>query len=126
MNFWEFLDRHWPSERGWIIILLASLVVGLLVMAIIDPTLWQVELFKTLLTAAVITGFLNMVLPFHFTANKSDETKAENTGKMADAMKEQAITARSSNEPSVAASHAADAVVEAAQQEADNIKKDQV
>lgn len=87
MTFWEFLDRRWPSERAWVTIALSVLIASLLQMAADDPNLWNVELFKTLLTAAVITGALNMVLAFHFTANKDDATKAENTGKMADAMK---------------------------------------
>lgn len=87
MTFWEWLDRRWPSERGWVTILLATLIGSLLKMADHDPTLWRVELFKTLLTAATITGALNMVLAFHFAANKTDETKSENTGKLADAMK---------------------------------------
>lgn len=86
MTFWEWLDRRWPSERAWVTILLATMIAGLLSMAKQDPTLWRVELFKTLLTAAVVSGALNMVLAFHFTANKADEAKTANTGKAFEAI----------------------------------------
>lgn len=86
MNFWEWLDRRWPGERAWIVVLLAILIGSLLKMADNNPQLWEVELFKTLLTATIITGALNMVLPFHFSANKTDEQKTANTGKLADAI----------------------------------------
>lgn len=86
-GFWWFMDNKWPTERQWVTLLLAVLIGSLLKMADHDPTLWQVELFKTLLTASVITGALNMVMAFHFAANKSDEVKgrieeqrASNTG----------------------------------------------
>ena len=96
MTFWDFLDRRWPSDRAWVTILLAVLIGSLLKMADHDPTLWRVEIFKSILQAAVITGALNMVLAFHFAANKSDETKAENTGKAFDA-----ITAAANASPAV-------------------------
>lgn len=57
-----------------------GLTAALLLMARENPALWDVELFKTLLTAVVVTGILNMVLSFHFAANKRDEEKSENTG----------------------------------------------
>lgn len=79
MTFWDYLDRSRLTERAWVTILLAVLIGSLLKMADHNPGLWQIELFKTLLTASVITGALNMVLAFHFTANKSDETKTQNT-----------------------------------------------
>lgn len=59
---------------------------SMLKMADHDPQLWDVELFKTLLTLVVGTAIVNMILAFHFTANKSDETKADNTGKAFDAI----------------------------------------
>lgn len=100
MNFWRFLDKtidrfpKFPTERQWVTILLYGLAVGMLMMAHYDKSLWREELFKTLITVVIITGFINLVLSFHFSANKSDEDKTMNTGKMADAMKEQAITTR--------------------------------
>lgn len=87
MTVWDWLDRRWPSERGWVTISLSALIWGLLQMAADNPGLWDVELFKTLLTASVVTGALNMVLAFHFTANKSDEGKTDNTRAAFDAMR---------------------------------------
>lgn len=84
MTFWQFLDSRWPSERAWVTVLLAFLIGALLSMAKQNPGLWDVELFKTLLTATVVTGALNMVLPFHYSANKTDEKKAEIDEKRAD------------------------------------------
>lgn len=86
MTFWDWLDKRWPGERAWVTIALSALIAGLLQMAADDPGLWDVELFKTLLTASVVTGALNMVLAFHFAANKSDETKSENTAKAFEAI----------------------------------------
>lgn len=100
MTAWDFLDRlfdrlpGWPTERQWVT---AALVVTLWVMfqmAVDNPKLWDIKLFEILIQGFALTGMLNMILAFHFAANKSDETKADNTGKFADAMKEQAITAR--------------------------------
>lgn len=93
MTFWQFLDRRWPSDRAWVVILLAVLIGSLLKMADHNPELWKVELFKTLLTAATITGALNMVLAFYFTANKGDEAKTENTRVAFEAIKETAKAA---------------------------------
>lgn len=89
MSFWTWLHRSgpgWPTERQWITIALFALIVLLLMMALADPHLWSVEVFKVIIQAVVLTGFLNMVLAFHFAANKGDETKAENTGKAFEAI----------------------------------------
>ena len=58
----------------------------MLVMARNDAALWNVELFKTLITVVIVTGCINMILSFYFTANKSDEKRSENTGKAFDAI----------------------------------------
>lgn len=118
MTFWDWLERRWPSERAWVTILLAILIGSMLKMAEHDPSLWKVELFKTLLTAAVVTGALNMVLAFHFTANKADEAKTENTAKAMDAIAAVA-NATGNTEP---AADAAQDVADAAQDEADSKK----
>lgn len=86
MNFWEFLnslfDRlpGWPSEKQLVMITTFALGASMLAMAGNDPTLWNVELFKTLITVVIVTGCINMILAFYFTANKSDEKRIENTG----------------------------------------------
>lgn len=68
-----------PSERQWVTIGLFGLSVGMGLMAMAQPKLWEVDTFKTILQAIVITGLLNMVSAFHFSANKGDEVKSENT-----------------------------------------------
>ena len=110
MTFWEFLERRWPGERAWVVILLAILIGSMLKMADHNPELWEVELFKTLLTAAIITGALNMVLAFHFSANKDDEEKTRNTGKMADAITAAANANRAGSRKDQSAIHSGDDV----------------
>lgn len=79
MTFWDFLDKRWPNERGWVTILLAVLIGSLLKMADHDPKLWDVKLFEILIQGCILTGALNMVLAFHFAANHNDEDKTNNT-----------------------------------------------
>ena len=63
----------WPTERQWVTIATFGLVLVLLAMAHANPRLWDVEVFKVIIQAAVLTGLLNMILAFHFSANKGDE-----------------------------------------------------
>ena len=51
-----------------------------------DPKLWEVEVFKVIIQAVVLTGLLNMVLAFHFTSNKGSEIARENTAKAFEAI----------------------------------------
>lgn len=74
------------QERHFISLAVILMIAGMLIMARENTELWEVELFKTLLTAITITGFLNMILGFHFSATKSDEVKTENTGKAFEAI----------------------------------------
>lgn len=74
------------SERQWVTAGLFGMSVGMGLMALAQPALWEIDTFKTILQAIVITGLLNMVSAFHFSANKSDETKSENTAKAFDAI----------------------------------------
>lgn len=91
-NGWTFLlalvDRlpGWPSERQIVMFLTFALGLTMLRMAQVDPTLWGVELFKTLVTVVIVTGFINMVLAFHFAANKNSEDATNNTGKAFEAI----------------------------------------
>lgn len=80
MTFWDWLEQRWPTERGWVTILTFVLAGSMLKMAEVNDDLWNVELFKTLLTLVVGTAIVNMILAFHFTANKRDEDKSQNTG----------------------------------------------
>ena len=76
-----------PTERQGVTLGLFGMAVMMLLMAREDPKLWEVKLFEVVFQAVILTGLLNMVVAFHFAANKGDEAKAENTGKLADAFK---------------------------------------
>ena len=92
MTFWQFADRTldrlpgWPTERQWVIVGIATLIGSLLKMAEVRPDLWDVEVFKVIIQAAVLTGALNMILAFYFAANKADEVKSDNTARAFEAI----------------------------------------
>lgn len=86
-TFWDLVYDEMPSERGWVTIATFALAGSMLKMTEVHPELWEVELFKTLLTLVIGTAIVNMILAFHFTANKADEVKTQNTAKLADAFK---------------------------------------
>lgn len=85
--FERWLERAWPTERGWVTVATFVLAASMLKMAEVHRDLWNVELFKTLLTLVIGTAIVNMILAYHFTANKADETRTQNTGKLADAFR---------------------------------------
>lgn len=109
------------DERHFVTLAIILMIVGMLLMAREDPELWKVELFKTLLTAFVITGFLNMVVSYHFAANKTDEKKSENTAKAFEAITATAAAAAAPVDAQDAAVKAADQVATAAANKADEI-----
>jgi len=76
----------WPTERQWVMLLTYGMGVMMLVMAYHNPLLWTVELFKTLITVVVVTGFVNQILAYHYAANKDDAEKTANTGKAFEAI----------------------------------------
>lgn len=84
---WKLINDRFPTERQWVTIAILVLIYTMLIMADNNPLLWKEETFKDIFKTIVLTGFLNMVLAFHFSANKLDEGRVANTGKMADAMK---------------------------------------
>lgn len=102
------------EERHFVTLAIIAIIVGMLLMAREDPDLWEVELFKTLLTAFALTGFLNMVVSFHFSANKGDEKKSDNTSKAFEAISETARAAGAPADLREAATRAADEVAGAA------------
>lgn len=75
-----------PTERQAVTLGLFGLTVFMLGMAHYQPSLWTIDTYKSVLQAVVITGLLNMVGAFHFAANKSDETKSDNTRAAFDAI----------------------------------------
>ena len=76
----------WPSERQVVMGTTFGMGFMMLLMGRYDPALWNVELFKTLITVVIVTGCVNMILAFHFSANKTDEDRTKNTGKAFDAI----------------------------------------
>lgn len=134
MTFWHFLDRTlnrlpgWPSERQVVMVMTYALGVTMIVMAKEQPSLWRVELYKTLVTVVIVTGFVNMILAFYFAANKSDEartdldkTRAETTQVALQGARE-AVAAVSASQGSSDAGKAAGAVADAAQTKAEEFK----
>lgn len=122
MSFLAWLDSRWPSERQWVTIATFALAGSMLKMAEVHRELWNVELFKTLLTLVIGTAIVNMILAFHFTANKSDEGKTERHEKTIDTIRAVADAAGGEG-PSRNAAKAADQVAEAAADEAAEIKR---
>ena len=100
-NFWTFLDRlldrlpGWPSEKQLVMLTTFAMGFVMLVMARNDAALWSVELFKTLITVVIVTGCINMILAFYFTANKADDDRAKLDEKRTDTTRTafEAITA---------------------------------
>lgn len=119
MTLWDFLDKRWPNERSFVTILLALLIAGLLQMAHDRPALWDVEVFKVIIQAVVLTGALNMLMAFHFAANKSDETKSDNTAKAFEAI---TATAQATTSTDASAAQAAEATADAAADKAEEFK----
>lgn len=114
--------KWWPEigERQWVTIATFAFAVLLLAMAAMNPALWEVEVFKVIIQAVVLTGMLNMVLAFHFASNKGSETARENTGKAFEAI---TAAANASAAPADAA-QAADQMLDASKDEAAKIKGD--
>jgi hypothetical protein len=106
-NFWQFLDKTldrlpgWPSEKQLVMLTTFGMGFMMLIMAVNDAALWNIELFKTLITVIIVTGCVNMILAFYFTANKQDETRTENTGKAFDAITATAQASGTTNDNSV-------------------------
>lgn len=135
-NPFEDKGSRWPvikinltikplAERHFVTLAIIGIIVGMLLMAREDPQLWEIELFKTLLTAFALTGFLNMVVSFHFSANKADEAKVENTSKAFEAITETAKTAAAAGvDAKEAAATAAAQTAEAAHDKAEAIAGD--
>ncbi len=130
MTIWDWLDRRWPTERGFVTLGIFLLAASMLKMAEVHTSLWDVELFKALLTLVVGSGIINMVLAFHFAANKSDETRvevdrtrAETTGKMADAMKAVSENSGISPDADGAAANAAEQTARAAADKAEEYRE---
>ena len=93
----------WPSERGWVTIAVFAFALMLLAMGWFEPSLWEVEVFKVITQAVILTGILNMIVAFHFAANKDERDnaaiRAENTGKAFEAIKAAATATAETPQP---------------------------
>jgi phosphate/sulfate permease len=116
INLTPIAERHAVTAAVFI------LAGAMLLMAREDPKLWDIELFKIILQAVIISGIFGAIVAFHFSANKTDEIKAQNTAKAFDAIK--AASAPVSADIHEAATQAADQVAQAADKEAELIGKD--
>lgn len=103
------------TERQAVTAGIFGLTVLLLGMAAHNPKLWDVKLFEVVLQAVVLTGLLNMVLAFHFTANKQNEIASANTGRAFDAIAAAANSSPAHTDATFAAEQVADAAVEEAE-----------
>ena len=112
-----------PTERQGVTLGLFFMAVMMLLMAREDPKLWEVKLFEVVFQAVILTGLLNMVVAFHFAANKGDETKSENTGKLADAFR--SVAENSTSAPTADAADAAEETANAAVEKAYEIREEQ-
>ena len=74
MNFWQFIDKQigrlpgWPNERQIVTLLIFVTAWTLLRMAVVNGTLWDVELFKIILQAVIISAIIGSIVAYHFAA----------------------------------------------------------
>jgi hypothetical protein len=115
------IDIKAIGERQAVTLGIWLLAIGLLLMAREDPKVWDVELFKIILQAVIISGIIGSIVAFHFAANKSDETKSANTAKAFDAI---TATAGVVGVPVSDVKDAAEQVAQAATHEAEIIAED--
>lgn len=109
------------NERQMVTAAVFGLALILLGMARENPSLWDVELFKILLQAVIISGLVGSILAFHFAANKDAEHRIENTGKAFDAITATASATGAPTDIKQAAVKAADKVADAAVVAADKV-----
>ena len=115
-NFWGFLEAlvnklpGWPSERQVVMITTFAMGFMMIIMGRNDASLWNVELFKTLITVVIVTGCVNMILAFHFAANKLDENRSNNTKAAFEAITATANNNGNSTETDSSAIHEGDEV----------------
>lgn len=97
------MDRlpGWPTERQFVTTVTFAMGFMMLIMGQADAALWNVELFKTLITVVIVTGCVNMVLAYHFAANKNSDDATANTGKAFEAITATANSSGGSVDPSV-------------------------
>lgn len=76
-----------PNERQLVSGTTVAFAVFLILLGKTDHALWNNEFYKLIVQAVVVTGFVNMILAYHFSAKHGDETKDANTSKALDLAK---------------------------------------
>jgi hypothetical protein len=79
-----------PSERQAVTVGLFGFAVYLIQAGVTNPNLWNAEFYKFITAAVIVTGLVNMLLAFHFSANLSDDQKTANSGMAFEAIKSMA------------------------------------
>ena len=104
------------AERQVVIGLIFFMGFFMFGMAIHNPRLWEVDLFKVLIQAVVVTGIIGLVLSSFFAKASDDEEKTANTGKAFEAISAaaKAGTAVDTKPAAEAAREVSDAADEAA------------
>lgn len=110
-----------PNERQGVTIAIFGLALIELWMAYLNPRLWDVKLFEIIVQATFISGIFGSIVALHFSANKSDEAKTENTGKAFEAITATATAVGAPADIKAAAVTAADKVADAAIVAADKV-----
>lgn len=67
MNFWEYLDRHTPTSKGWVGLAVTALTVMLLWVLKEDQEIRNDEFFQGLAMLIIGTGFVNGVVASVYT-----------------------------------------------------------
>lgn len=108
------------QERHFVTLAIFALAVAMLLMARENPGLWDIELFKIILQAVIISGIIGSIIAFHFSANKGDETRTNAAATAVETVKAavEKLPTPPAAEPAV---DAATQVADAAQAEADRI-----
>lgn len=109
------------NERQAVTFAIFALAGGMFLMARENPELWDIELFKIILQAVVISGIIGSIIAFHFAANKGDEAKSENTAKAFEAIRATASVVGAPADIKAAAEKAADKVADAAVDAAEEV-----
>jgi hypothetical protein len=98
MNFWQWLHDlgpGWPDGRGWVGVATTSLTVMVLWMMAERKDLREDEFFQVIATAIILTGMVQGVIGWAYSATKTGGELADSNARIAEqAATTQAITDR--------------------------------
>lgn len=90
---------HWPDARGWIGLSVFILTVMVLWMMVAFPDLRQDEFFKVIATAIVLTGFIQGVVGWAYTATKQGGELADRNASMVEQVAQTTANTAAENRP---------------------------